>query len=301
MTRRHLLATPAAALLSPAAGAATRTFRFAVIADTHVIDDFYRGPENSPLDSESILKTRERLTSVRDHLNALQPAVERVFIVGDYFHDYPSIDLDFFEKNRTRIDIAKEIASGFRMPVHPGFGNHDYAVPRMPREHSHDLFRRKLGVAPYYSVEHKGWKFVHLNNFLGATWTPGHEKYNKSSGSLGLEQLEWFENELSQRKPTFVFVHYPLSLIAPMEKADYGLLPLLKKHRETVQRVISGHWHRWFEFGRSYGPQHLVIAATRYDTDAYLVVEVDTRKQTHSLLNIDSVDWNTHYSEPWRG
>ena len=56
-----------------------------------------------------------------------------------------------------------------------------------------------------------------------------------------------------------------------------------------MQRVISGHWHRWFEFGRSYGPQHLVMAATRYDANAYLIVEADTRAGTHQLLNLDLV------------
>ena len=34
------------------------------------------------------------------------------------------------------------------MPVHIGFGNHDYAVPGVSREASHELFRCKLGVKP---------------------------------------------------------------------------------------------------------------------------------------------------------
>jgi hypothetical protein len=147
----------------------TSKFYFAIIADTHIIDEFYKGPESNPEDTESMFKTRERLISARDTINALQPAMEEVFLVGEY-----------------------------------------------------------------------------------------------------------------------------------SERADYGLLPLLEKHRETVQRVISGHWHRWFEFGRSYGPQHLVMAATRYDENAYLIVEADTRAVSHQLLNLDLVDWNTHFSKPYR-
>ena len=85
------------------------------------------------------------------------------------------------------------------------------------------------------------------------------------------------------------------------ERSGYGLHGILKKHKDTVQRVISGHWHKWFEFGRSYGPPHLVIAATRYDPNAYLIVEADAAKAEHRLLNIDLVDWNTHYSSPWKG
>lgn len=303
MNRRQLLQAGGAVLVpfsSLLAEPSPNSFYFAVIADTHIIDEFYKGPEGSPEDTASIFKTAERLRATRDVLNGLKPAMEQVFLVGDYFHDYPSSDLDFFFQNKTRIDLAKELTDGFHMPVHVGFGNHDYSVPKVSLEVTHELFRRKLNVKPYYSVEHKGWKFVHLNNFLGATWNPKAEKFNKSMGSLGEEQLNWFEAELAQHKPTFVFIHYPLQIVTPAERADYGLHSLLKKNKETVQRVVSGHWHRWFEFGRSYGPQHLVVAATRYDPNAYLVIEADTKAVSHRLLNIDGVDWNTHFSQPFR-
>jgi hypothetical protein len=59
--------------------------------------------------------------------------------------------------------------------VHAGFGNHDYSARGMTRENTHELFRRKFGLKPYYSVEHRGWKFIHLNNFLGDTG-PGATK-----------------------------------------------------------------------------------------------------------------------------
>ncbi|MCX6620385.1 MAG: metallophosphoesterase [Acidobacteria bacterium] len=304
INRRRFIESAGGGLLAltnaSALGAAAGKLRFAVIADTHIIDDFYKGPEGSPEDTESILKSSERLKMTRTTINSLRPAMERVFVVGDYFHNYPSADVDFFFQHKTRIDNARELTDGFSMPAHVGFGNHDYDVPKVSREATHELFRRKLGLKPYYSLEHKGFKFIHLNNFLGVTWQAGHDRYERGKGSLGEEQLNWFEAELKQRQPTFVFIHYPLQLIATKERKDYDLLVLLKQHKETVQRVISGHWHRWFEFGRSFGPQHLVIAATRYDPNAFLVVEADERKATHELLNIDLVDWNTHYSRPWR-
>jgi hypothetical protein len=303
LTRRAFLSAAGAVAATPLSleAAGSHVFRFAVIADTHIIDQFYRGPEGNPEDSQSIRKTSERLRRTREQINAFRPAMDRVFLVGDYFHNYPSNQLDFFFQNKTRIDAAKELTDGFAMPVHTGFGNHDYAVPQVTRAQSHELFHRKLGLKPYYSVDYKGFKFVHLNNFLGATWDSRHSRYDLGKGSLGEEQLNWLEAELAQRKPAFVFVHYPLIIIERDERADYGLHGLLKKHKETVQRVISGHWHKWFEFGRSYGPPHLVIAATRYDPNAYLIVEADPVKATHTLLNIDLVDWDTHFSAPWAG
>lgn len=90
--------------------------------------------------------------------------MDLVVLVGDYFHNYPSTDPDFFFQHKTRLDAAKQLTDGFVMPVHAGFGNHDYDVPRVSREFSHELFRRKFGLKPYYSFDHKGFKFVHLNN-----------------------------------------------------------------------------------------------------------------------------------------
>lgn len=276
-------------------------FYFAVIADSHIIDSYYKGPEGNPEDTESIFKTEERLTSARNLINSLHPRMEKVFLVGDYFHNYPSPDIDFYFQNETRVDKAKALTDGFHMPCHAGFGNHDYAVNQVSRENSHELFRRKFGLQPYYSVEHRGWKFIHLNNFLGDTWSKGHAKFNPSVGSLGEEQLNWFEAELRENKPSFVFIHYPLTIVATDEVKDYGVHRLIKQHRDSIQRVVSGHWHRWFEFGRSFGPQHLVIAATRYDPNAYLIVEADTKAVRHELLNLGLVDWNTHYSKLYKG
>jgi hypothetical protein len=275
------------------------SFHFGIIADTHIIDGFYKGPEGNAEDTENIFKTSERLVSARNLLNSLRPKLDHVFLVGDYFHDYPSLDVDFYFKNKTRIDAAKEITDGFQMPVHVGFGNHDYNVPKVSREMSHELFRRKLGLKPYYSLDHKGVKFVHLNNFLGETWQAGHPKFNVLYGSLGEEQLNWFEAELRQHKPTFVFVHYPLPGVAATEKADYGLHSLVKKYSDTIQLIVSGHWHQWVDFGRTYGPPHMVMSSTRYDEDAYLVVEMSPKAATHRLLNLSFVDWNTHFSRPY--
>lgn len=277
-----------------------RNFRFAVIADTHIIDDFYKGPEGNPLDTETIFKTTDRLKSARALINSLKPEVEQVFVVGDFFHDYPSDDFDFYFKNKTRIDNAKELTDGFKMPVHVGFGNHDYNVPKVSREMSHELFKEKLGVEPYYSIEHRGFKFVHLNNFQGETWNAKGDRYNKSRGSFGEAQLNWFQAELEQKKPTFVFVHYPLQSVLDVEVKDHGILPLLKKHKDTIMFVISGHWHKWFDFARTFGPQHYVMGSTRYDEDAYMIVDVDTKTGKYKWLNPDLVNWATYYSEPFK-
>ena len=282
--------------------ASAEKFYFALVADTHIIDNYYvKGSENGVEDNESILVTTPRFTSARDLINSLNPAIEQVFLIGDYFHNYPSPDYDFYFKNTTRLDNAKAISDGFKAPVHLGFGNHDYDVRHIPREMSHRLFKAKFNAEPYSVLDYKGYKFIHLNNFLGSTQDHAASDFNPNIGSLGEEQLQWFEAQLQQHKPTFVFIHYPLIQDQAAEFGDYGLQPLLRKYKDTIQLVVSGHMHKWIDFAHTYGPQHYVMAATRYDPNAYMLMEVDTKRATWRFMNQSLVDWSTHYSKPYQG
>jgi hypothetical protein len=284
------------------ATASSGKFYIALVADTHIIDNFYvKGSENGVEDNESILLTTPRLIAARDLINSLNPAIEQVFLIGDYFHNYPSTDYDFYFKNTTRLDNAKAITDGFKMPVHLGFGNHDYDVHRVPREMSNRLFKAKFNAEPYSAMDYKGCKFIHLNNFLGSTQDRGAAEFNPGIGSLGEEQLHWFEAQLQQRKPTFVFIHYPLIQDVPAEFGDYGLHPLLRKYKDSIPLVVSGHLHKWIDFARTYGPQHYVMAATRYDPNAYMLLEIDPARGSWRFMNADLVEWSTHFSQPYRG
>lgn len=273
-----------------------RPFYFVVMGDSHIIDDYYVGPENTPLDSESIFKTSERLQQARDAINALEIPIDAVFHIGDYIHDYPSNEWQFYLDHDTRFDRAKAITDGFTMPFYVNFGNHDYAVPKTDRAFTHALFREKFETEPYYAVDHKGWKFVQLNNFLGETWNPKSDVFNLQLGSLGLEQLDWLEAELAQGQPTFLFVHFPLPAIQYREHLDWGLTPLLKKHQGAIQHIFSGHLHRWMEFSSRSGLPNLVIGSTRYDPNAYVIVEVDTETGHYRFLNEADWQWFTHYT-----
>ncbi len=281
--------------------AAPHLFYIALLADSHIIDSFYKpGSENGVEDNESILVTTPRLIAARDLINSLDPPIEQVFLIGDFFHNYPSTDYDFYFAHTTRLDNAKAIADGFRMPVHLGFGNHDYDVHRVPREMSHRLFKAKFNAQPYSALDYKGCRFIHLNNFLGATQDNTASDFNPAVGSLGEEQLHWLETQLADRRPTFVFIHYPLLQVMPTEFADYGLHPLVRKHADTIQLVVSGHLHKWIDFAHTYGPQHYIMASTRYDPNAYMLLEIDSRHGTWRFMNGSLVDWSTHYSKPYR-
>jgi hypothetical protein len=313
LTRRNfnlLSAASMGAALTPswadalAKTGADKPFHFAVVSDSHVIDKFYKpGSENGFEDNDSILKANDRLITARDAINRIRFAdgskIDQVYVPGDVFHNYPSADYDFYQQNETRIDIAKKIYDGFEAPVYFNWGNHDYDVPRVSREMSHRLFKEKLKADPYYAVDHNGFRFVHLNNFLGSTWDNTSPDFRKEIGSLGEEQLQWAEAQLAARKPTVVFIHYPLWIVRPTEVKDFGLHPLLQKYKDSIQIVISGHWHKWIDFANTYGPRHIVTAATRYDPNSWMVFRADAKAGKIEWLDQRRVEWSTHFAKPY--
>lgn len=132
-------------------GPLEKYFYVAILADTHIIDQFYidQGRHETPgKDDVSIRLTSQRLIKTRDHLNALDPPIEMVHVAGDVVHDYPSTDWEFFFANETRFDICKQILDGFKAPVYIDLGNHDYDIGNIPRDFTHALFQEKFGVPP---------------------------------------------------------------------------------------------------------------------------------------------------------
>lgn len=312
MSRRSFNALSAASMGAalvpswlPSAAEEEKPFHFAVVSDSHVIDKFYKpGSENGVEDNESILKANDHLVMARDTINGVRfhdgSVVEKVFLPGDVFHNYPSTDYDFYFQNETRIDIAKKLLDGFKAPVHMGWGNHDYDVPRVSRDMSHRLFKEKLKTEPYYAVDYKGFRFLHLNNFLGATWDKNSPEFKKDVGSLGETQLQWAEAQLAARKPTMVFIHFPLWIVRPTEVKDFGLHPLLRKYQDSIAMVIAGHWHKWVDFAHTYGPQHTVTAATRYDPNAFMLFRADAKSNRVEWLDEKRAEWSTHFATPYR-
>ncbi|MGZ5931944.1 MAG: metallophosphoesterase family protein [Rhizomicrobium sp.] len=306
-TRRQALfaATLAATGLSAIGAARSRPsgkfagLRFAVISDTHITDEFYHGDEGpDPFDRESIGRVRERLLAVRETLNGL--SLDLVLVGGDLFHNYPSPDESFYADHRTRLDEAKALFDGFSAPVHVVFGNHDYGVPEISREMSHRLFKAKFGVEPYHAVDVKGVRFLMLNNMLGATWDPANALYNKGLGSFGETQLCWLDEQLSSASVAFIVLHFPMPLVLDGEEAPgLGFYGLLRRHQAKIARVFGGHWHRWVDFGNTFGPPHTLVAATRYSANNYLIVDANPGTGAHRFANADYIDWGTRFARPF--
>jgi 3',5'-cyclic AMP phosphodiesterase CpdA len=279
------------------------TFNFAVIADPHIIDDFYPpGPDNGDLNIGSLFETRENLAHVRDHINLLNETLplDFVLVAGDLFHNYPKReeDWDWYMETRTRMDIAREILDGLHMPWYWTPGNHDYDVPSISREFSHRLFKEKYGTAPFYALEHKGWRFLACNSQVGETWDPESPLYNKSKGSFGAEQLLWVEEQLALGQPTVAFWHHPFFVCATEETGGANILSILET-RDNLLMSFTGHTHLWMNAEPVFQYRTRTVGSTRYDRDAYLIVQAHGETRSLEYLNDTCIQWGTNWSDPY--
>jgi hypothetical protein len=277
--------------------------RVALFTDPHVIASDYVCCESPGIDTESITQTNARLEGTRDRLHALNPRPEHVFIDGDIFHqNYKWDALEDYETRETSAGNAAALLETFQIPVDLTWGNHDYEVPEFSRDFSHALFDRLFGRAPYTSVTLGGWKFVLANTMLGRTWDPEDPAFDTGMGSFGREQLAWIDAELSEGLPTFVFFHHPLYVVDKAEDPD-GVIPgietLIERHRATIQAIFVGHTHRWIDLSDVYGLPYYVVAATRYDSDNFWLLDLARDGSSWTIPDFDKAIWGTVEADSW--
>lgn len=283
-------------------------WQFAVLSDTHVIDEWYTGPESNALDTSSILMANERLRLARDRINTLSEggAIDLAVLAGDVIHEYASANPSFFLSDPTAsmasFALAHDLLSGFAIPVHVALGNHDYDVPDVPRETTHDLFRQIFGVEPYYAIDHRGLRFLMLNSQLGDTWDAASPRFDTGTGSLGAEQLAWVEEQLADGVPSILVLHHQPFVLARDEvpgATHPDLFSIMAAYPDQIRLVISGHMHRWWSYGTEYGALEITMGSTRYDEDAFLIFRVDERTGEIEVVNGDTPVWHSVDANPY--
>lgn len=99
---RHARALAALAVLVAAGcsgnpSSPSRPLRLVLLADSHVIGPQYVCcSENGTLDSDSIMRTVERIGRTRDQINAIRPRPDLAIVLGDITHDgyvFPDLEL----------------------------------------------------------------------------------------------------------------------------------------------------------------------------------------------------------------
>lgn len=283
-------------------------FRVVLIADTHIIGPNYDCCESNNRDTQSIYRTEDRLRKTRDQINRIRPRPDFVILLGDVFHDgylkdAPE-DVEYYLGQDTAMGRAADLLKGFEMPVYPLWGNHDYSVPRVSREFSQQIFKAFFDRDPYYSFDHKGWRFILANSQLGPTWDPNDPLYDKGRASYGRKQLRWIDRQLSGGLPSVVFFHYPLlKIVTQYNEAPWSrfkdLPSVLADHKETVKLTLSGHMHHWLHFSDRFDVPHMIIGATRYDQDNFWLIEFDSQQGTYEILDKQKANWARKTAERW--
>jgi hypothetical protein len=215
------------------------------------------------------------------------------FVAGDIVYNLPYDTIDEYHADpNDRFDIAQAIFDDFPVPVYPALGNHDLAIGRLPRQMTEQLFQEHFGVEPYYTVDLGVWKFIILSNFHGPTQDPEHPDFDVQIGSLGAEQLAWLEDQLADGRPAILMIHFPPLIIDDL--ADFAAA-----HRDTIRLLLAGHSHAWLNLSDHFAVPSLVVGASQFDADSFLVLELDNHLRTWRILDWDRFHWGTGFALPW--
>jgi len=202
-------------LMSESASAATTSFSFVQISDSHI--GFTR-PENP-----DVIGTFAKTIAA---INALprQPAL--VLHTGDVTH----------LSKPAQFDAAKQVLSSLKAPLIVLPGEHD--VIGSPRGFF-DAFARPDAPNGWFSFDQGGIHFLSLVNVFNF----------EVDGKLGSEQLDFVEKDLAAQKrstPIVVFGHVPLYALYPPWgwTTQDGSRVLAALRRFNAVTVLNGHIHQ---------------------------------------------------------
>ncbi len=205
-------------LIDQALAAEPKGFTFAQISDSHMGFDKPANPNAKGTLEEAI-----------GRIKALPERPAFMIHTGDITH----------LSKEAEFDDAEQIISQARLDVHYVPGEHDIVDPEI-RIYKERYGRGTKGPG-YYSFDANGVHFLGLVNV--ANLKAG------GLGSLGAEQLEWIEDDLTGRSastPIVVFAHIPLWTVYP----DWGwgtedsaqALSYMKRFGSVT--VLNGHIHQ---------------------------------------------------------
>ena len=240
-------------------------FHALIIADTHVNNDEMR--------DQKIASFIEMINDGTWH------GVDFVINLGDVVSSvYDVYDEDHPERSVHRLAKADSLFGMLNVPYYPVMGNHDYKIDQkrdsdtyFPEEEiirMEDHWKKVTGFDPYFSVKHKGWKFIFLNSMRGRYLNRHFDP----------AQLDWLEEELEDRQPSVLCFHHPLqtdNIRVDAEPHDLSrpdteprFYDILEKHKDHIKGIFVGHGHRWIQ-DRLFGSIPATMVASFADSDAY--------------------------------
>ncbi len=252
--------------------ASAAPFEIVVLSDIHLRipgypdDGFYNNQRNMA-----------NLMLTVDLINANYADADFVVVTGDLvgclFSEDPE---DYFIGRDNPAETFRNLFDHLVLPYYTALGNHDYHIGFDPVAKESVLTRypasveavwkKVLGMDPFYAFVHKGIQMIFLNSNRGHTMSvPCTDTGNETlcMGSFDAQQMDWLETRLQNPEPVVLFCHHPPA--SSMDTLDSVMVDILfssgmsidindrfydiaAAYRHKILAVFSGHWHMWREF-----------------------------------------------------
>ena len=237
------------------------SFKIAVISDVHVRlpgnpdDTTYDNAGNISLYSSALNRIKT------NHSNA-----DLVIVNGDLtgclFSNNPD---DYGVGTDNPAETFKSMIDALGMPYYVILGNHDYEDGFNTTFHEgttasdpavmETIWKKVLGIDPYYSFVHKGVRFIMLNSTRGPRYNSvcASETVEKGcTGSFDDDQMDWLESQLANSEPCLVFLHHPLitdhnalkswSNVGQVRSGD-RFYTIARTYKSRIKGIFVGHGH----------------------------------------------------------
>ena len=142
-----------------------------------------------------------------------------------------------------------------------------------------------------------------LNSQLGETWSSQSELCSTNTGSYGEEQLNWLDEQLSAGLPTIAMSHHHMlssTLSNENDGPNVDISTVLGRHPNVVAHM-AGHFHRWLDLEASdvHPVRHLILGATRYDTDNFWLADLGA-DGSFTIVDYEKAKWMTTCADTWQ-
>jgi 3',5'-cyclic AMP phosphodiesterase CpdA len=240
------------------------SFKFIVISDVHV-----RLPGNLDDAVYDNAKNREHFNGALDLIKTNHPDADFVIVNGDNtgcLFSHSLEDYGIGEDNPA--ETFKTMMDSLGMPFYVALGNHDYqdgfnvsarqGITASDPASMEAVWKKVLGIDPYYSFVHKGVRFIILNSTRGPSYTepcPSATVETGCKGSFDNAQMAWLETELQSPEPCLIFIHHPVITdhnalktwsaagLAMQVRADDRFYAVARSNKDRIKGIFVGHGH----------------------------------------------------------
>lgn len=195
------------------------SFKIIVISDVHV-----RLPGNPDDVKYNNALNLSRFTDALNNIKTGHTDADLVIVNGDLtgclFSNKPD---DYGIGADNPAERFKLMIDTLGKPYYVILGNHDYqegfdtlreeGITSADPAVMEAIWKKVLGIDPYYSFLHKGVRFIMLNSTRGPRYNdrcPYSEIEKGCKGSFDDDQMDWLETQLANSEPCLIFLHHPV-------------------------------------------------------------------------------------------